>query len=258
MEKAIQHKDNTLINAGEWPAIKANARAIANRDLLPLPIPRDVPLSMKKKTKTFFTKYHFKHWTDAVLKLEEQEPLLTLCATHWKAEHILNAILTGASDQKASMSKEDTSDLDDPAISLPTPSLMTNPSGSKRCLSNLSPTKPKKKKKTGKERGAKDSEKCTSIVFFYIVSTTDMILVVSPPSIIIDNNIINKQLSLATENTGTATTTAQSRDEPNPLPAFSVPTAPEHIDINFIDVNPSHSSLKGKLHFNFCLIHAEY
>ena len=97
-----------------------------------------------------------------------------------------------------------------------------------------------------------------SIVFFYIVYTTDMILVASPPSIIIDDDAINKQLSLATENTGTATTTAQSRDEPNLLPASSVPAAPKCIDVDFIDVNPSHSSLKGRLCFNFCLIHAQY
>ena len=234
MEKAIRHEDGMLISAGEWRAIKANARAIANRDLLPLPIPRGTPLSMKKKTKTFFTKYFFKHWTDAVLRLEEQEPLLTLCAAHWKAEHVLNTILTGAS---------------------PAPSLMTNPSGSKRRLLNLSPSKAKKKKKTGKERGTKDSEKSMSILFFYMVYTTYMILVASPPSIIINDDTINKQLSLATENTGTAATTTQSRDEPNPLPASSVPAAPERIDVDFIDVNPSYSSLKGKLRFKFCLIH---
>ena len=123
-----------LINMGEWHTFKENARVIANHDLLPLLIPHNTPLSMKKKMKTFFTKYYFKHWTDTVLKLEEQEPLLTLCATQWKAEHVLNTILTGASDQKASASKKDASDLDDPAISLPAPSLMTNPSGSKCCL----------------------------------------------------------------------------------------------------------------------------
>ena len=204
-----------------------------------------------EEDKKNFTKYHFKHWTDVVLKLKEQEPLLTLCATHWKAENVLKPILTGASDQKVSMSEEDASDLDDPAVSLPTPSSMTNPSGSKCWLSNPSPTKPKKKKKPGKESGAKDSKKCTSIVFFYMVYTTYMILVASPHSIIINDNAINKQLSLAMENTGTAATTTQFRDEPNPLPASSVPTAPEHIDINFININPSYSSLKGKLHSSF-------
>jgi len=52
MEKAVWHEDGTLINAGEWCAIKANARVIVSRDLLPLPIPCNTPILMKKKTKT--------------------------------------------------------------------------------------------------------------------------------------------------------------------------------------------------------------
>jgi len=128
----------------------------------------DTPFSTKKKTKTFFTKYYLKHWTDTVLKLEEQEPLLALCAAHWKAKHILNTILTGSSksNQKASARREDASDLDDPAVPPPTPCLKTNASSSKCCLSNPSPSKPKKKKKVGKEKGAKDSKKGTAIVAF--------------------------------------------------------------------------------------------
>jgi hypothetical protein len=168
MEKAVRHEDGTLINVGEWRAIKANARAIASRDLLPLPLPRDTPFSTKKKTKTFFTKYYLKHWTDAVLKLEEQEPLLALCAAHWKAEHVLNIILTGSSESnpQASTRREDVSDLDDPAVPPPTPSPKTNASSSKRRLSNPSPSKLKKKKRVGKEKGVKDSKKGTSIVAF--------------------------------------------------------------------------------------------
>jgi hypothetical protein len=93
---------------------------------------------------------------------------LALCAAHWKAEHVLNTILTGSfeSNQKASGRREDASDLDDPAIPPPTPSLKANASSSKRCLSNPSPSKPKKKKKVGKEKGAMDSKKGTSIVAF--------------------------------------------------------------------------------------------
>ena len=74
MEKAVQHEDSMLINVREWCAIKVNARVIASCDLLPLSILHDTLFSMKK-TKTFFTKYYLKHWTDMVLKLEEQEPL---------------------------------------------------------------------------------------------------------------------------------------------------------------------------------------
>jgi len=121
-------------------------------------IPHNTLFSMKKKTKTFFTKYYLKHWTDAVLKLKEQEPLLALCAAYWKAKHVLNTILTGSSksNQKASMRREDASDLDNPAVPPPTPSPKTNASSSKHHLSNPSPSKLKKKKKVVKEKGAKD------------------------------------------------------------------------------------------------------
>jgi len=186
---------------------------------MPLPISCNTPFSMKRKTKTFFNRYYLKQWTDTVLKLEEQEHLLALCAAHWKAEHVLNTILTGTSEsnQKASMRRDNTSNLDNPAISLPTPSSKTNTSSSKCRLSNPSPTKPKKKK-TGKEKGTKNSEKCTSVVCFYMGYTTYMIIIASPPSITINNNTINKQLNLSTENAGTTAAATESQDKPNAPP----------------------------------------
>jgi len=215
MEKAVQHEDGMLINAGEWHAIKVNVRVIASRDLLPLPIPCNTPISMKKKTKTYFTRYYLKQWNDAVLKLEEQEPLLALCAAHWKAEHVLNTILTGTSEsnQKASMRRDDTSDLEDTAIPPPTSPSKTNTSSSKRRLLNPSLSKPKKKK-TGKEKGAKDSVKRMSMVSFYMVYT-NVIIIAAPPSITINNDTINKQLGLSMENAGTAAAATESRDKPN-------------------------------------------
>ena len=88
---------------------------------------------MKKKTKTYFTRYYLKQWNNVVLKLEEQEPLLALCAAHWKAEHVLNTILTGTSEsnQKASMRRDNASNLEDPAIPLPTSPSKMNTSSSK-------------------------------------------------------------------------------------------------------------------------------
>ena len=222
MEKAVRHKDGMLINVGEWCAIKANARVIASCDLLALPIPCNTPISMKKKTKTYFTRYYLKQWNDMVLKLKEQEPLLALCAAHWKAKHILNTILTGTSEsnQKASTRRDDTSDLEDPAVPLPALPSKTNTSSSKRCLSNPSPSKPKKKKKTGKEKGTKDSIKRTSVVSFYMVYT-NVSIIAAPPSITINDDAINKQLGLSTENTGTATAATESRDKPNAPPRFT-------------------------------------
>jgi len=259
MEKAVQHEDGTLINAGEWRAIKANARVIASRNLLPLPIPHNTPISMKKKTKTYFTRYYVKQWNDAVLKLEEQEPLLALYAAHWKAEHVLNTILTGTSEsnQKASTRRDNASDLEDPAVPLPASPSKTNTSSSKHRLLNPSLSKPKEKKKTGKEKGAKDSVKCMSVVSFYMVYT-NVIIIAAPPSITIDNDAINKQLGLSMENAGTTAAATESRDKPNTPPDLPIPTVPlppERIDVDFINVNPSYSSLKGKLCSNYCLIH---
>jgi len=88
--------------------------------------------------------------------------------------------------------------------------------------------------------------------------TPYMILVASPPSITINDIIINKQLGLSTENTGTGAAATESSDKPNTLPNLSIPTValpPEHIDVNFIHVNPSYSTLKGKVCFKSCLIH---
>ena len=153
MEKAVQHEDSMLINAGEWRAIKVDARVIASRDLLPLPIPCNTPILMKKKTKTYFTRYYLKQWNNTVLKLEEQEPLLALCAAHWKAEHVLNTILTGTSEsnQKASTRRDDASNLEDPAVPLPASPSKMNTSSSKCCLSNPSLSKPKRRRQ-GKRR----------------------------------------------------------------------------------------------------------
>jgi len=86
---------------------------------------------------------------------------------------------------------------------------------------------------------------------------TNVIIIAAPPSITIDDDAINKQLGLSTENAGTTAAATESRDKPNTppdLPIPAVPLPPECIDVNFIDVNPSYSSLKGKLCSNFCLI----
>jgi len=161
-------------------------------------------------------------------------------------------------NQKASMRRDNASNLEDPAIPLPASPSKRNTSSSSKChLSNPSLSKPKKKKKTGKEKGAKDSIKHMSMVSFYMVYT-NVIIIAALPSITIDDNAINKQLGLSMENTGTAAAATESWDKPNAPPNLPIPTVPlppEHIDIDSIDVNPSYSSLKGKLCSNFCLIH---
>jgi hypothetical protein len=41
----------------------------------------------------YYRTYYPREWMAAILKLEQEQPLLALCADHWKAEHVLGAIL---------------------------------------------------------------------------------------------------------------------------------------------------------------------
>lgn len=105
MEMAIRHSDGSLISSGEWSAIKATARLV-KMDLLSLPPPRDRRAKGQKKTKTYFRSFHRKEWDAAIEKMESHQPLLALCAAHWKADHVLGSTLlvpitagTGDSDE---------------------------------------------------------------------------------------------------------------------------------------------------------------
>jgi hypothetical protein len=106
MEQAIRHGDGRMITASEWAAIKASARMV-KVDLLSLPPPRDRHAKDHVKTKTFFRTYYYKEWEAALFKMESMQPLLALCAAHWKADHVLgNTLLV--------KSAKDSSDSDEP------------------------------------------------------------------------------------------------------------------------------------------------
>jgi hypothetical protein len=106
MERAIRHSDGTMITSSEWAAIRATARMI-KMDLLSLPPSRDRLAKNRTRSKTYFRTYFRKEWDAAVAKMESVLPLLALCASHWKAEHVLgNTLLV----KSATGSDEDGSD----------------------------------------------------------------------------------------------------------------------------------------------------
>ena len=92
MEQAIHHADGNMISSGEWAAIKAMARVI-KMDLLSLPTPTSRHAKDQKKTKMYFRTFFHKEWANAITKMESQQPLLALCAAHWKADHVLGNTL---------------------------------------------------------------------------------------------------------------------------------------------------------------------
>lgn len=93
MSRVIRHANGTDITAGEYQAIKATAHAIAY-ELNELPLsPAQRHLKGKPRTMKFYKEHMARHWKQAVADAEDQQELLTLCAAHWKAEHLLGAAL---------------------------------------------------------------------------------------------------------------------------------------------------------------------
>ncbi|KAF9471995.1 hypothetical protein BDN70DRAFT_887494 [Pholiota conissans] len=88
MERCIRHPDGRPIVRYEWRAIMTSAKRAIEELLRPLGPPGD-PLA----TRTHYKNTHPDAWTRAIAYLEAQQPLTALCASHWKAEHVLGQML---------------------------------------------------------------------------------------------------------------------------------------------------------------------
>lgn len=91
MQTAIRNADGTLISDGVWSAIKLSSRQITESLLSIETTSRN---ATRSKTKQFFKSYYSAEWREGITQLEELQPLLQLCAAHWKAEHVLGSTLT--------------------------------------------------------------------------------------------------------------------------------------------------------------------
>ncbi|KAM6499838.1 hypothetical protein JOM56_005346 [Amanita muscaria] len=80
MRFGIRHEDGSLLNDEEWQAVKSSVG--------------------KKQMMSYFKSFHRDAWYKAIEQLEEQQPLLKLCAEHYKAEKTLNQILTARNNGK--------------------------------------------------------------------------------------------------------------------------------------------------------------
>jgi hypothetical protein len=107
MEKCIRNSTGETISSSEYNAIKTTARMLVNIHLVPLGTPADPAARAKTKTKTYYKKYFLQNYKDVLDKLEAQEPVLTLCAARWKAEHIISNCLTAIVDTEKAAKKKD-------------------------------------------------------------------------------------------------------------------------------------------------------
>ena len=106
MERAIRHPDGTMITDSEWSAIKASARRIAN-ELAGFPV--SARHAKMRRTKLYYRTHYAREWTNAITRLEAEQPLLILCSSNWKADQTLGnsiqAILSKESNVNGKRSK---------------------------------------------------------------------------------------------------------------------------------------------------------
>ncbi|KAF8148931.1 hypothetical protein B0H34DRAFT_736008 [Crassisporium funariophilum] len=83
---------------------KTSGHNVVSNHLINLPDPMDRMGKGKCRTKTWYSTWHRKEWLAAILDFEVQQPLLRLCASNWKANHMLGALLL--SDNQSAKTKK--------------------------------------------------------------------------------------------------------------------------------------------------------
>ena len=100
MDRAIRHPDGRLLEHSEYRAIRASARRLIEHHLLTLPPLRNGPTKKRPLTKMYYRTHHQVAWYDVIKKLEAEQPLVALCASNWKADHLLGSILLSIEEAK--------------------------------------------------------------------------------------------------------------------------------------------------------------
>lgn len=110
MRFAVRHEDGRILDKFEWNEIRASTKALLLKNFR-FPIPQHMTVKNFKAS-------HREEWLRAVMELEDEQPLLKLCSSHYKADHLLTGVLTYQlySTRKPSTSRrliEDDGDSDD-------------------------------------------------------------------------------------------------------------------------------------------------
>ncbi|KAH9911767.1 hypothetical protein B0H21DRAFT_674938, partial [Amylocystis lapponica] len=187
MHKAIRHTDGTLLTLAEYNHIQSSARQLT-AGLLMLPLP--------------------KNWLKAIHELERRHPVVALCSGHWKAEHILGALLLSkrSSSKRRSHGRDNLSESDDNGAISADDMAMTPTTSNNTTLSS------------GADGGLTATSELPSD--FRSGAATTSATSFSPPQLVLSTNASSK------------------RALPSPQS--------EQVDVSFIKINPSPDNLLGK------------
>lgn len=118
LNQIIRYHNGDVIDPTTYASVRSSAYNIAKLILWPLNSkvqPEQVRKSGKKSpgTKSFYRAYFYQKWMEAIVRLEEMQPLLGLCDGHYKAEAALQSTLDGLRVQFKIRNVGDTADDDD-------------------------------------------------------------------------------------------------------------------------------------------------
>lgn len=254
MDRCIRHTNGQEISAAEYRSIKTSVRMLVNIHLATLALPSDPAAKNQPKTKSYYKKYYPQNWRDVLAKVEEQEPLVALCAAHWKADHIVGNCLRAIADaEKLARRKGGFSD-DDEEISTE-----TQPENPKKRRDNVTEeSRRKKKQKSSAVQGifvdtSSDTETCDLIIL--IEPSTSRSATRTPLNEQLANlgNKWTTEAHVATpaleppqhlaSSLGAAT--ANKNSAPGPAPALTPRSPPlRSIDVSFIYIDIACKSCK--------------
>ena len=86
--KAIRREDGSIIPESELNGIRTSVQAIYSAILQPLKNPDDPATQDARRTKTWYRHNYHEQWEESLCELERKHPVVALCASHWKAEHL--------------------------------------------------------------------------------------------------------------------------------------------------------------------------
>ncbi|PPQ85306.1 hypothetical protein CVT26_001343, partial [Gymnopilus dilepis] len=100
MNKCIRDVEGNPIPSSVYGAITGTAKMLITEILSKLPVPSDPSAQETSKLKTYYKKYYPKEYREVVLQLDDSHELLRLCAPHWKADHVVQSVLTAMANPK--------------------------------------------------------------------------------------------------------------------------------------------------------------
>ncbi|KAF9521404.1 hypothetical protein CPB83DRAFT_900768 [Crepidotus variabilis] len=98
MQLCIRHENGDIISESDWTLLKRRLTRLVQSELRSLDPPEDPAADGVPMTKTYYQEHFNKEWNKLLNQLDDEVPLLRLCANQWKADQLVGQHLQNISD----------------------------------------------------------------------------------------------------------------------------------------------------------------